>query len=116
MRRSTTTTPSAFTRSSREIYVIILSNVNRRLSNCLKLIETNLKQSHGGTTQSKRAEEDDVDPSVCGPGQREFTTNTVGDVLSGKQLLVRRGLTLVIMIILLVAGVIISNWLVRLLK
>ncbi|XP_028272255.1 multidrug and toxin extrusion protein 1-like [Parambassis ranga] len=51
------------------------------------------------------------------PGQaREFSTATVGEVLSGAQLVVRRGLTLVIMIVILVAGIIISNMLVRRLR
>uniref|UniRef100_A0A4W6FGB6 Multidrug and toxin extrusion protein n=1 Tax=Lates calcarifer TaxID=8187 RepID=A0A4W6FGB6_LATCA len=51
------------------------------------------------------------------PGRSEITTTTtVGDVLSVKQLVLRRGLTLFIMIIILVSGIVTSNLLVKLLK
>uniref|UniRef100_A0A3P9N0V3 Multidrug and toxin extrusion protein n=1 Tax=Poecilia reticulata TaxID=8081 RepID=A0A3P9N0V3_POERE len=51
---------------------------------------------------------------VQSPGRREFATSTVGDVLPVKQLVVRRGLTLLIMIVILVVGVISSNLIVTL--
>uniref|UniRef100_A0A3Q0RRQ5 Multidrug and toxin extrusion protein n=1 Tax=Amphilophus citrinellus TaxID=61819 RepID=A0A3Q0RRQ5_AMPCI len=56
------------------------------------------------------------DPSVPGPGDRVFTTTTVGDVLSVPQLVARRGLALLIMIVILVAGIITSHFLTKLLK
>ncbi|XP_061575958.1 multidrug and toxin extrusion protein 1-like [Cololabis saira] len=77
---------------------------------------TNRDGSRVSTMWSKPAEEGDVDPGVSGPHQRTFITVTVGDVLSGKQLFVRRGLALVIMIIILVVGVVLSDWLVSKLK
>lgn len=44
------------------------------------------------------------------------TTTTVGDVLSAKQLFLRRGLALLLMVVLLVAGIVLSEVLIRLLK
>ncbi|KAM4583728.1 multidrug and toxin extrusion protein 1-like [Odontesthes bonariensis] len=78
--------------------------------------EPNQNQTRDMATVSKNAEEGGADPDVCGPGQREFTTTTVGAVLSVKELVVWRGLTVLIMIIILVGGVIISNLLVGFLK
>uniref|UniRef100_A0A3B5Q107 Solute carrier family 47 member 4 n=1 Tax=Xiphophorus maculatus TaxID=8083 RepID=A0A3B5Q107_XIPMA len=51
---------------------------------------------------------------VQSPGRREFATSTVGDVLPVKQLVLRHGLTLLIMIVILVVGVISSNMIVTL--
>uniref|UniRef100_A0A3B5LUB8 Solute carrier family 47 member 4 n=1 Tax=Xiphophorus couchianus TaxID=32473 RepID=A0A3B5LUB8_9TELE len=51
---------------------------------------------------------------VQSPGQREFATSTVGDVLPVKQLVLKHGLTLLIMIVILVVGVISSNLIVTL--
>ncbi|XP_050926250.1 multidrug and toxin extrusion protein 1-like [Lates calcarifer] len=66
---------------------------------------------------SVRAEEGDTNLEMLVPGRSEITTTTtVGDVLSVKQLVLRRGLTLFIMIIILVSGIVTSNLLVKLLK
>ncbi|XP_033983981.1 multidrug and toxin extrusion protein 1-like [Trematomus bernacchii] len=59
----------------------------------------------GGTRQ---------DPSV--PGQNKSTTTTVGNILSVQQLVLRRGLTLLLMIVILVIGVFASELFTRLLK
>ncbi|KAM4750166.1 multidrug and toxin extrusion protein 1-like [Anableps anableps] len=66
----------------------------------------------GFTTTRGTYEEGGVIQST---GQRAITTTTtIGDVLSVKQLVLRRGLTLLIMIIILVVGVISSNLMVPL--
>ncbi|XP_047433693.1 multidrug and toxin extrusion protein 1-like isoform X2 [Mugil cephalus] len=65
---------------------------------------------------SSQDQEGSTDLDVRNPGQREFTVTTVGDVLSVKQLVVWRGLALLIMIIILLAGIIASIFLVRMLK
>uniref|UniRef100_A0A4W6DE80 Solute carrier family 47 member 2 n=1 Tax=Lates calcarifer TaxID=8187 RepID=A0A4W6DE80_LATCA len=66
---------------------------------------------------SVRAEEGDTNLEMLVPGRSEITTTTtVGDVLSVKQLVLRRGLTLFIMIIILVSGIVTSNLLPHLLK
>ncbi|KAF3851915.1 hypothetical protein F7725_005270 [Dissostichus mawsoni] len=59
----------------------------------------------GGTRQ---------DPSV--PGQNKSTTTTVGNILSVQQLVLRRGLTLLLMIVILVVGIFASELFTRLLK
>uniref|UniRef100_A0A8C4F7D7 Multidrug and toxin extrusion protein n=1 Tax=Dicentrarchus labrax TaxID=13489 RepID=A0A8C4F7D7_DICLA len=78
------------------------------------------KEGQVSTTLSSsvNAEEDDADLRVHDSGHSplQSTTTTVGDVLSVKQLLLRRGLTLLIMICILVAGTVTSNLLVKLLK
>uniref|UniRef100_A0A4W6DFB1 Multidrug and toxin extrusion protein n=1 Tax=Lates calcarifer TaxID=8187 RepID=A0A4W6DFB1_LATCA len=71
----------------------------------------------GEIRNSVRAEEGDTNLEMLVPGRSEITTTTtVGDVLSVKQLVLRRGLTLFIMIIILVSGIVTSNLLVKLLK
>uniref|UniRef100_A0A8C4FF54 Multidrug and toxin extrusion protein n=1 Tax=Dicentrarchus labrax TaxID=13489 RepID=A0A8C4FF54_DICLA len=71
-----------------------------------------------GVQITKEKEMDDADLRVHDSGHSplQSTTTTVGDVLSVKQLLLRRGLTLLIMICILVAGTVTSNLLVKLLK
>uniref|UniRef100_A0A3P8PJH4 Multidrug and toxin extrusion protein n=1 Tax=Astatotilapia calliptera TaxID=8154 RepID=A0A3P8PJH4_ASTCA len=66
--------------------------------------------------EAKIAEGGNTDPTVASSGSRAFTTTTVGDVLSVPQLAVWRGLALIIMIIILLAGIIISHFLMKLLK
>lgn len=62
------------------------------------------------------AEEDDGDLDVLGSDSEFTTTTTVGDVLSVKQLVLRRGTTLLIMLVILVAGIVCSNLIVKLFK
>ncbi|XP_068590805.1 multidrug and toxin extrusion protein 1-like isoform X1 [Cebidichthys violaceus] len=50
------------------------------------------------------------------PGQHVSATTTVGNILSIPQLLLRRGLTLLLMVIILVAGIFLSSLLTTLLK
>uniref|UniRef100_A0A3Q1FUI0 Multidrug and toxin extrusion protein n=1 Tax=Acanthochromis polyacanthus TaxID=80966 RepID=A0A3Q1FUI0_9TELE len=64
-------------------------------------------------TDSDQNRAQDADPEVQ---KQLISSTTVGDVLSATQLVVRRGLTLLIMISILVAGIITSDLLVRLLK
>ncbi|XP_027138802.1 multidrug and toxin extrusion protein 1-like [Larimichthys crocea] len=54
------------------------------------------------------AEEDDADLEAHDPSHslQQFSTTTVGDVLSVKQLILRRGLTLLVMIFILIAGIV----------
>lgn len=68
------------------------------------------------------AEEGGTDLEEHDPGHSQLqsttttTTTTVGDVLSVPQLVLRRGLALLVMVVILVAGIISSDLLVRLLK
>uniref|UniRef100_A0A3Q3LJ92 Multidrug and toxin extrusion protein n=1 Tax=Mastacembelus armatus TaxID=205130 RepID=A0A3Q3LJ92_9TELE len=48
--------------------------------------------------------------------QNKSTTTTVGEVLSITQLFLRRGLTLLLMVVILIAGIVLSNVLILLLK
>ncbi|XP_035515441.1 multidrug and toxin extrusion protein 1-like [Morone saxatilis] len=86
----------------------------------LEHTDSNRSQVQVSTTLSSfvNAEEDDADLQVQDSGHSplQSTTTTVGDVLSVKQLLLRRGLTLLIMICILVAGIVPSKLLVKLLK
>ncbi|XP_022595807.1 multidrug and toxin extrusion protein 1-like isoform X2 [Seriola dumerili] len=69
------------------------------------------------TLSSSVSEEGDTDLEVLVPGHAEFTTTTtVGDVLSARQLVLRRGLTLLIMIVILITGIVSSTLLVKLFK
>ncbi|XP_037328646.2 multidrug and toxin extrusion protein 1-like [Pungitius pungitius] len=62
------------------------------------------------------AEEDNTNEELPSPGQNVPNTTTVGDILSKTQLVLRRGLTLLIMVLILLAGIFASNLLTRLLK
>lgn len=73
-------------------------------------------QVSGAESACLSAEGGNADPTVASSGSRAFTTTTVGDVLSVPQLAVWRGLALIIMIIILLAGIIISHFLMKLLK
>uniref|UniRef100_A0AAX7VCS9 Multidrug and toxin extrusion protein n=1 Tax=Astatotilapia calliptera TaxID=8154 RepID=A0AAX7VCS9_ASTCA len=73
-------------------------------------------QVSGAESACLSAEGGNTDPTVASSGSRAFTTTTVGDVLSVPQLAVWRGLALIIMIIILLAGIIISHFLMKLLK
>lgn len=50
------------------------------------------------------------------PDHNVSTTTTVGDVLSVKQLVIRRGLALLLMVVVLVAGIVLNDVFTRLLK
>lgn len=50
------------------------------------------------------------------PEQNISTTTTVGDILSGTQLVLRRGCTVLVMLAILAAGVLLSHFLTELLK
>lgn len=66
---------------------------------------------------SNQDQEGNTNLKVHNPDQREFTvTTTVGGVLSVKQLVIWRGLAVFIMIIILLAGIITSTFLLRMLK
>ena len=84
----------------------------------LKPPDSNQIQSQVSTTSSscESAEEDHTHQEVHPPDQNKSTTTTVGEVLSITQLVLRRGLTLLLMVVILVAGIIASNFLTRLLK
>ncbi|KAM3623823.1 uncharacterized protein V6R79_015973 [Siganus canaliculatus] len=73
--------------------------------------DSNQKQLEISVTASscERAEEDNSEQSGA-------ITTIVGDVLSDTQLVLRRGLTLLIMVLILVAGIFASDYLVRLQK
>ncbi|KAM8879768.1 multidrug and toxin extrusion protein 1-like isoform 2-T2 [Spinachia spinachia] len=62
------------------------------------------------------AEEENTHEELPSPGQDASTTTTVGVILSKTQLVLRRGLTLLVMVLILVAGIFASSLLTRLLK
>ncbi|XP_041789468.1 multidrug and toxin extrusion protein 1-like [Chelmon rostratus] len=86
----------------------------------LEHTDTNQCQAQVTTTPSSSvsAEEHDADLQVHHSGHSPLlpTTTTVGHVLSVKQLVLRRGLSLLIMIFILVAGIVTSNLLLKLFK
>ena len=89
-------------------------------------VDLNQKQASVTTTTSScvSAEEGGTDLEEHDPDHSQLqsttttttTTTTVGDVLSVPQLVLRRGLALLVMVVILVAGIISSDLLVRLLK
>ncbi|KAK5866530.1 hypothetical protein PBY51_020716 [Eleginops maclovinus] len=62
------------------------------------------------------SEEDGTREDLSVPSQNKSTTTTVGNVMSVQQLVLRRGLTLLLMIVILVVGVLLSEVLTKLLK
>ncbi|XP_007544761.1 multidrug and toxin extrusion protein 1 isoform X2 [Poecilia formosa] len=78
----------------------------------LEQLESSQSQIQVGFTPTRGTNEEEG--VVQSPGRREFATSTVGEVLPVKQLVVRRGLTLLIMTVILVVGVISSNLIVTL--
>ncbi|KAM3864670.1 multidrug and toxin extrusion protein 1-like [Diretmus argenteus] len=81
-------------------------------------IESDLNQTLVNTHTSSCVsfEEGNTALQRVASGQDGLTTTTVGVVLSVKQLVLRRGLTVLLMVLILVAGIIISDLLIRLLK
>uniref|UniRef100_A0A3Q1JF20 Multidrug and toxin extrusion protein n=1 Tax=Anabas testudineus TaxID=64144 RepID=A0A3Q1JF20_ANATE len=69
---------------------------------------------HPGDSVS--SEQSDSDLDALGSNTEVITTTTVGDVLSVKQLVLRRGIALLIMAVILFSGIICSNRLVKLFK
>ncbi|XP_051241998.1 multidrug and toxin extrusion protein 1-like [Dicentrarchus labrax] len=84
----------------------------------MKNTDSNQNQAQISTITSScvTAEEDYTYQEVHIADQNKSTTTTVGDVLSITQLVLRRGLTLLLMVVILVAGIFISDFLVKLLK
>ncbi|XP_027138265.1 LOW QUALITY PROTEIN: multidrug and toxin extrusion protein 1 [Larimichthys crocea] len=79
-------------------------------------IDSNQNQAQISTISSScvTADEESAYQEVQISDQNVPTTTTVGDVLSVKQLVVRRGLALLIMILILVVGIFANHFLVRL--
>ncbi|XP_029295928.1 multidrug and toxin extrusion protein 1-like [Cottoperca gobio] len=73
-------------------------------------------QVSNAASSSESAEEDHTYQEVHISGHNKSTATTVGNVLSIKQLVLRRGLTLLIMVVIVVVGIFASNFLTRLLK
>ncbi|XP_026216064.1 multidrug and toxin extrusion protein 1-like isoform X1 [Anabas testudineus] len=67
-------------------------------------------------SSSVSSEQSDSDLDALGSNTEVITTTTVGDVLSVKQLVLRRGIALLIMAVILFSGIICSNRLVKLFK
>lgn len=83
----------------------------------LKPLDSNHNQPQVSATASncESAEEDHTYEDVHS-AQQSKTATTVGDVLSVTQLVLRRGLTLLVMVVILVAGIVINPFLTSLLK
>ncbi|KAM4751182.1 multidrug and toxin extrusion protein 1-like [Anableps anableps] len=73
-------------------------------------------QSQVGVAASCRDEEDHVYQEAHPAEQSKSTTTTVGDVLSGTQLVLRRGLAVLVMFFILAAGIVASHFLTNMLK
>ncbi|XP_054635102.1 multidrug and toxin extrusion protein 1-like isoform X2 [Dunckerocampus dactyliophorus] len=73
-----------------------------------------LGKGTAGASSCESAAEDHAPQEI--PDQRNVAATIVGDVLSGTQLLLRRGLTLLIMVVILVVGILTSDFLTGLLK
>lgn len=85
----------------------------------LKPLDSNQNQEPNSTAASTW--ENAGEPTTCSMEAHILdlntsTTTTVGDVLSVTQLVIRRGLALLVMVVILVAGVVLSDFLVKLLK
>ncbi|XP_061575832.1 multidrug and toxin extrusion protein 1-like [Cololabis saira] len=80
--------------------------------------DSNRSQSQVNVTPAGCDEENHADDEeVPGPDQNKTSTpTTVGDVLSVRQLVVRRGLTLLLMVLILAVGIVASIFLTRLLQ
>uniref|UniRef100_A0A3B4YF34 Multidrug and toxin extrusion protein n=1 Tax=Seriola lalandi dorsalis TaxID=1841481 RepID=A0A3B4YF34_SERLL len=76
----------------------------------------NTGKHHTTASGCEGTEEDHTYQEVHGPGQNKSTNTTVGDVLSVTQLVLRRGLTLLAMVVILVAGIFAYSFLIKLLK
>lgn len=87
---------------------------------CLKPPDLNQSPTSVSTTlsDSVSAEEDNADLDLCDSDHSPLLSiaSREGDVLSVNQLVVRRGVTLLIMIFILIAGIATSNVLVKLFK
>ncbi|XP_026216065.1 multidrug and toxin extrusion protein 1-like isoform X2 [Anabas testudineus] len=81
-------------------------------------MDSNQNQGQDGTTASKSENtgEDHTELEVHLPAMNKSTTTTVGDVLSVTQLVLRRGLTFLVMVVILVAGILLSDFFIRLQK
>ncbi|KAF3687198.1 Multidrug and toxin extrusion protein 1 [Channa argus] len=81
-------------------------------------LDSNQKQIQVFTTASvcESGAENHIDLEMHFPGQNKSTATTVGHVLSVTQLVLRRGLTLLLMVVILLAGVFLSDFLIMLLK
>ncbi|KAM7009206.1 multidrug and toxin extrusion protein 1-like [Tautogolabrus adspersus] len=80
--------------------------------------DSNHNQAEVSTTESiyENAEVDNKDAEVYVPDQNKSIITTVGDVLSITQLVLRRGLVLLLMVVILVVGVFANEFLIKLLK
>uniref|UniRef100_A0A3Q3WIK2 Multidrug and toxin extrusion protein n=1 Tax=Mola mola TaxID=94237 RepID=A0A3Q3WIK2_MOLML len=68
------------------------------------------------TAPSCEGAEDHSSQEIDVPEQSKSTTTTVGEVLSVTQLVLRRGFTLLVMVTILIAGILASSFLTKLLK
>ncbi|KAM4595385.1 multidrug and toxin extrusion protein 1-like [Fundulus diaphanus] len=73
-------------------------------------------QSQVGVAESHHDEEAHTYQEIHPPEPSKSTTTTVGDVLSVRQLVLRRGLVLLVMFFILAAGIVASHFLTRMLK
>ncbi|XP_053185211.1 multidrug and toxin extrusion protein 1-like isoform X2 [Scomber japonicus] len=88
------------------------TDLNQKQASVTTTTSSCVSAEEGGTD----LEEHDPDHSQLQSTTTTTTTTTVGDVLSVPQLVLRRGLALLVMVVILVAGIISSDLLVRLLK
>uniref|UniRef100_A0A3Q2QGA4 Uncharacterized protein n=1 Tax=Fundulus heteroclitus TaxID=8078 RepID=A0A3Q2QGA4_FUNHE len=75
-----------------------------------------LSSPENGCVESHHDEEAHTYQEIHPPEPSKSTTTTVGDVLSVRQLVLRRGLVLLVMFFILAAGIVASHFLTRMLK
>ncbi|XP_059199691.1 multidrug and toxin extrusion protein 1-like [Centropristis striata] len=95
---------------------LVRAGVQLKEEEAVKMENIDSSQNHQSPVSAESPEEDHAYQEVHVPGQIKPTATTVGNVLSVSQLVLRRGLTLLIMLVILVAGIFISHFLTRLLE
>ncbi|XP_042340922.1 multidrug and toxin extrusion protein 1-like [Plectropomus leopardus] len=79
-------------------------------------MENTESQVSATASKCESAEDDHTYQDVHNLDQNKTTTTTVGNVLSITQLVLRRGFALLFMVVILIAGIFISNFLTKMLK
>ncbi|XP_068606733.1 multidrug and toxin extrusion protein 1-like [Brachionichthys hirsutus] len=89
---------------------LVRAGVQKKEENEMEKMENTDSNQNQNPVSVENAEE------VCIPEQNKSPVVTVGESLPVRQLVLRRGLTFLLMIVILVAGIVISDILVRILK
>ncbi|KAG7486117.1 multidrug and toxin extrusion protein 1-like [Solea senegalensis] len=91
-------------------------NVTEEKGMELENTEANHNEISAAASKCESTDEVHLYDEVRGPNQNKSTTTTVGDVLSVRQLVLRRGFACLIMVAILVVAILVNIFLLRLLK